>query len=159
MGKASEPPKCKSCGKAHWGTCMDHDNRGYLSNRAAPARAKVKQQRIAKAVEVLASMPAKVQKPKKSSGGSSAVEQVPSKQTVGGSTPPPRSNESSPAKERGVASAAVLAAGVEPADSAASAKRGAGPKPRGRPKVVEDRKAYLAQKAKARRARQKQPKP
>lgn len=117
MGKASDPPKCKACGKEHWGTCLDHSNRGYLSARQAEPE--VKAQRVAKANEVLASKgidvaaevarvaamtPAQVVTASKErkkqitaarkaakSGGSSAVERRPSKPTVEGSTPSPRS--------------------------------------------------------------------
>lgn len=35
MGKGTEPPVCKSCGKPHWGTCLDHDAGGSLSRRVA----------------------------------------------------------------------------------------------------------------------------
>lgn len=53
MGKATEPPKCKACGENHWGTCLDHSSRGYLSSRAEPAPPEVRAQRIAKADEII----------------------------------------------------------------------------------------------------------
>lgn len=38
MGKATEPPKCKVCGKAHFGTCADHDARGAINAQVGPRR-------------------------------------------------------------------------------------------------------------------------
>ena len=37
MGAASKPPKCRICDAEHWGLCSDHEARGYLSTKAAPA--------------------------------------------------------------------------------------------------------------------------
>ncbi len=33
MGKSTEPPTCRFCGKQHRGTCMDHDARGAMSSQ------------------------------------------------------------------------------------------------------------------------------
>lgn len=133
MGKATEPPKCKACGKQHWGTCMDHENRGYLSARAepAPAPAAVRAQRIAKAEEVIASTKPKRSKPKKAA--------------------PKKSGRRTPVPDAGAAATPPAAAPPQQADETAAPE----PKRRGRPKTVDDRKAYLALKARERRARSK----
>jgi hypothetical protein len=133
MGKASEPPMCKACGKAHWGTCVDHETRGYLSSRLSTASPQVREQRIAKATEVLATTRSKSprgtpkrQEPKGLGRGEVAA----SAPTTSNPNPSPK-----PRKRR----------------MTEAEKK----KARGRPKTVEDRKAYLAQKARERRAKKK----
>lgn len=208
MGKSTEPPTCRFCGKAHRGTCMDHEAKGAIASQAV-----MKQQRIEKANEVLATV-----KPKAKSGR--GPQPAPAKADSGatpreksGSTPAPISNprakatRAKPSRQaqsagtdgvvsrpsrRGGSLASTLSA-PHPVGSASAKAEGGGSIPpadaksvtkkrkprmtqptdkhansdpmngpvtktgRGRPKTKtpEERKAYLAQKAKERRAKQK----
>lgn len=108
---------------------------------------------------------------KRLSGGSSAVEQVPSKQTVGGSTPPPRSKKSTAArkdvpgiegKERVSRSPGLTPRQPEvapPASDQDEPVAGTQAPPvdakskGGRPRIHADRKAYKAQKQREYRAK------
>jgi hypothetical protein len=178
MGKSTESPTCRFCGKQHRGTCMDHEARGAISSQL-DVTAEVARVAAMSPAEVVAASKERKKKltaarKAAKSGGSSAVERRPSKPTVEGSTPSPRSKPKRVSttitdKVNGISHTSVhvpipaaelanLYAGAvtkkrkprmtQPSDKPAKPTRG-------RPKTVADRNAYKAEKEKERRARQK----
>lgn len=182
MSKASEPPKCRVCGAAHWGTCMNHDARGAIADQAPVARragvpARTKSTAARKDVPgSLRMTPASAPQPEPQDriGGLGNDPEVVI--LAAGTQAPPVDTESHAKATKAKRPAAKKAAGgrvasrprpgraVAPAAKKAvkalrdkgdiipaeAVKRG-----RGRPKTVEDRKAYKAQKERERRAKKK----
>ena len=167
VSKASDPPTCRVCGAAHWGTCMNHNARGAIADQAPVARragvpARTKSTAARKDVHV---------------GwlSGAAVEIEPNAPPAGTQAPPVDTNSRAkatrakpPARPKaganGVASRPRPGrAGAPAAKKAVKALRDKGDiipaeavkRGRGRPKTVEDRKAYKAQKERERRAKKK----
>lgn len=186
MSKASDPPTCRVCGAAHWGTCMNHDARGAIADQApvarragVPARTKSTAARKDVPEEARSGQPEKAisgDSDPAASGLTNVMAPRRKAKPEAGTQAPPVDTESHakatkakrPAAKKapggGVASRPRPGRAVAPAAKKAvkalrdkgdiipaeAVKRG-----RGRPKTVEDRKAYKAQKERERRAKKK----
>lgn len=136
MGKSTEPPTCRFCGKAHRGTCMDHEARGAISSQLdiSAVVARVAAMSPAEVIAASKERKKKLTAARKAakSGGSSAAERRPSKPTVEGSTPSPRSKVSGPSRKvKGAGSTPVRSEGG--ASNKPSKKSAASPKAKDRP--------------------------
>jgi hypothetical protein len=180
MSKASDPPTCRVCGAAHWGTCMNHDARGAIADQAPVARragVPARTKSTAARKDVPRRLPIAPERSGDARQSSVSDERIvtPPTGTAGTQAPPVDTNSRAkatrakpPARPKaganGVASRPRPGRAVAPAAKKAvkalrdkgdiipaeAVKRG-----RGRPKTVEDRKAYKAQKERERRAKKK----
>lgn len=156
MSKASEPPTCRVCGVAHWGTCMNHAARGAIADQAPVARrtgikspkgamSAVTSDLIRPATRDQGPEDSRAKAPKGKAATAKGREQRPAPAGRGASRPRPGRAEA-PASKKAVKKLRDKG-DIIPAEAV---KRG-----RGRPKTVTDRKAYKAQKERERRAKKK----
>ena len=147
MSKASEPPKCRVCDVAHWGTCMNHNARGTIADQAPVARRAGIQSAGDRGRAKVDVLPAATPTPNSRAKATRAKRPAAKKAAGDGVASRPRPGRAvAPAAKKAV-KALRDKGDIIPAEAV---KRG-----RGRPKTIADMKAYKAQKERERRAKKK----